>query len=237
MANKSQKDFTSKQKEAWDLVRKSIDNGIPCYGWELEIPEFYVVYGYDDIGYYYSGPTCDSGKGPKPWQELGNTGIGLVEMYRIRKGQAADDTRTVEEALQFALDHAESPAKWIYPKYHAGLSGYDTWIREVENDTADGRGTAYNAAVWGECRSFAAPFLKEAGKRLNEKAVPLLEEAARRYSEVHKHLERVANLFPFPPGNEITEKERCGIAVAHLKDARKEEEAGLQILKQIVASI
>jgi hypothetical protein len=49
------------------------------YAWEVEIPEFYVNYGYDEMGYHYSGPGADDGKGPKSWRELGDTGIGIVE--------------------------------------------------------------------------------------------------------------------------------------------------------------
>lgn len=117
--------FGKKQKEAWDLVRKSIDQGIPCYGWELEIPEFYVVTGYDDTGYYYSGPNCDLGKGPKPWQELGDTEICVIDMYAVRPAQAADDAKTVKDALEFALEHARNPEKWIYPNYRAGLESLE----------------------------------------------------------------------------------------------------------------
>jgi hypothetical protein len=82
-------EFRRRAKRSLDVVRNLIDADSPCYGWELEIPEFYVVLGYDDIGYYYSGAGCDSVKGPKPWQELGNTNVGLIEMYRIKREQAA----------------------------------------------------------------------------------------------------------------------------------------------------
>jgi hypothetical protein len=68
----------------------------------------------------------------------------------------------VKEALAFALEHATSPAKWIFPKYKAGLDGYDTWTRALESGNADGQGTAYNAAVWTECQGYAVLFLREA---------------------------------------------------------------------------
>ena len=42
--NLSKKDngstFSEKQKEAWDLVRASIDQGLPCYGFQLQHPDF-----------------------------------------------------------------------------------------------------------------------------------------------------------------------------------------------------
>jgi len=159
---KSDKDFALKQERAWEDTRRAIDEGLPCYGWELDIPEYYVVYGYDDKGYYFSGPKCDGGKGPKPWRELGNTDIGLLEMYTVRPGRSVEDAKTIREAVQFVLEHAESPAQWVFPKYKAGLAGFDTWIQALEEGKAHSWGMAYNSAVWHECRLLAARFLEEA---------------------------------------------------------------------------
>jgi len=86
VAYKSNADFANKKKEAWDVVRKSIDEGLPCYGWELGIPEFFVITGYDDTGYYYNGPLNDPDPGYKPWRELGESNIGIIEMYSVRLG-------------------------------------------------------------------------------------------------------------------------------------------------------
>ncbi|UCH51021.1 MAG: hypothetical protein JSV54_08470 [Chloroflexota bacterium] len=227
--------FNNKQREAWEFAKKAIDQGIPCYGWELEMPEYYVILGYDDTGYYYSGPGCDFGKGPKPWQELGDTGIGLVEMYSVRPGQAADDARTVKEALEFALEHAEQ--KWAHTNYKAGLAGFDKWINTLEVGTANGDGMAYNTAVWAECRGFGTRFLREARARLNGKASVLLKDAAEQYEMVFQHLKRVAELFPMPSGNEIDDEERCNKAVAHLRNARNKEEVGLELLGKIVKAL
>jgi len=238
--HKSQGDFGDKQKEAWDLGRRSVDEGTPCYGWELEVPEFYVILGYDDTGYYYSGPGCDLGKGPKPWQELGDTEIGVIEMYSVRPGQAADDVKTVKEALEFALEHARNSGKSVdsfTSRYKTGLDGYDNWINALEVGTADGLGMAYNTAVWTECRGFGTQFLREARGRLSGEAGALLEEATEQYGKVYQHLERVANLFPFPPGNEIDDEERCNKAVAHLRNARDNEEAGLELLEKIAIAL
>jgi hypothetical protein len=235
VAHKSQESFADKQKEAWDLVRRSIDEGIPCYGWELEIPEFYVVLGYDDIGYHYSGPLCDLGRGPKPWQELGDTEIGVIEIFSVRPGQAADDAKTVKEALEFALEHAGQ--KWVHSNYQAGIAGFDRWIEAVENGTADEHGMAYNTAVWAECRGFGAQFLREASGCLNGEVSVLLEQASEQYGRVFQHLQIVADLFPFPPGNEIDDEERRNKAAVHLRNARDSEETGLELLEKITRAL
>jgi len=239
VAHKSEGDFADKLKTARENTRQAIDQDLPCYGWELEIPEYYVVYGYDDKGYYYSGPLCDSGKGPKPWQEVGNSEIGVLEMYTVKPGQAADDRTTIKEALEFAVEHARSPGKWVFPKYETGLDGYDNWINVLEAGAADGHGMAYNTAVWSECRIYAVQFLLEAKKRLDDSRYnTLFEETARQYEVVYGHLLKVAKLFPFPPkGDEISSERRRKKAVKLLKKARKAEESGLNSLAKIAKEL
>jgi len=233
---KSEGNFAKKQKLAWEKTKQAIDEGLPCYGWELDIPEYYVVYGYDDKGYYFSGPLCNDGKGPKPWKELGHTEIGVLEMYTVKPNQPAGDAKTVKEALKFALEHSKGPANWIYPKYKAGLAGYGNWIRALETGRADGLGVAYNAAVWAECRDFAVQFLKEAKKRIGGKFGSLFDTAARHYETVAQNLKKVSDTFPFqgPNAEHVMDEDRSRTATEYLRAAHNAEQAGLSALEKIL---
>jgi hypothetical protein len=235
---KTDDDFAEKQKEAWEKTRESIDNNIPCYGWELEQAEFYVVTGYDDTGYYYKGPGIEGEKGPKSWQELGSSDIGIVEMYGIVPGQRADDAVTVKEALEFALKHARNPGGWVHPGYHSGLSGFDVWIDTVEKDEATAPGMAYNTAVWTECRALGLKFLDEAKQRLDDSITPLLEDTIQSYFPVVDSLNRVVELFPMmPPNDGIEETERYRRGLEQLKKAREAEAKALESLEKIVLAL
>jgi len=228
-------DFADKQKQAWEHIRKSIDNGLPCYGWELEVPEYYVIYGYDDKGYYFSGAKCDSGKGPKPWQEVGDTQIGCLEMYSVSQVDPTDDVKVTKDAFRYVLEHSKSPEKWIFPKYKAGLAGFDSWIAALETNRADGFGMAYNAEVWSECRRLAVQFLREAKTRLDDKLSDLFDEATDHYGVVWENLKKVTELFPFfhMKAEHINDETRCAPALEYLKEARKAEELGLKSLEKI----
>jgi hypothetical protein len=238
---KHQDDFTELQKRAWEHTQQAIDQGHPCYGWELEIPEYYVVYGYDDVGYYYSGPGCDEGKGPKPWQELGDTGIGVLELYSVWPGEAADDATTVKQALTFALEHAASPKEWIFEHYRAGLEGFDNWIRALQEGKASDMGMRYNTAVWLECRQNAVGFLEEAKERLAGRANALFEEALAHYTVVSENLGKVAEAYPwtFEASDEdaLPVDDKSCTAVKALQAAREAEAAGLQTLQKIVQAL
>jgi len=235
---KSNADFAEKQKLAWEKTKRAIDEGVPCYGWELDIPEYYVVYGYDDEGYYISGPKCDPGKGLKPWRELGDTGIGVLEMFTVKRGQPADDATTVKQAIEFALEHSKSPEKWIFPKYKSGLAGYDAWIQALENGTADGFGVAYNAAVWSECRHFAVQFLREAKQHLPDRLNLLFDEAARQCESVAENLKKVCELFPFAlKGDGVKDRDRCETALKDLRAAKSAEASGLKALDRMLTDL
>jgi hypothetical protein len=227
------------QRGAWTLVREAVNEGKPCFGWELESPEYYVVYGYDQAGYYFSGPGCDDGNGPKPWTELGDSGIGVLEMYRVDLGSSASDTQVLEESLTFALIHAADTGRWVLPHYTAGLAGYETWVDALRNGRAEAVGMAYNAAVWNECRGYAVQFLQEAQERLRGSTAEMLTEAISHYRAVFDRLTIVADLFPFHglDPEHLKDESRVSRAIDALQAARKAEAQGLESLRAVVASL
>jgi hypothetical protein len=237
--SKHDHDLEQLQREAWEFVKLSIDQEFPCYGWELGVPEFYVVYGYDDTGYYISGPGCDEGRGPKAWEELGDTGIGIVEVYNLKRSQVAEDAKVIKDALRAVLKHASNPSEWIFEGYKSGLAGFDSWIRDMEDGKADRFGLGYNAAVWTECRKYAVLFLKEARERVNGKVKPLFDEAVEHYSEVADNLEKAVKSYPFDSeaSGSIVVDDQSREATKVLRKAREAEAAGLHVLERIVSEL
>jgi hypothetical protein len=236
--------FSELQEETWEFVKGTIDNGMPIYGWELEIPEFYVVYGYDDVGYYYSGPMANEGKGPKPWKELGDTGIGLIEIYALKPVDPRDDSVIVKTAFMNALRHASNPEEWIDVEHYAsGIRGYDSWIKALETGKADRSGMGYNVEVWSECRQYAVGFLKEAKERLTGTADVLFDDGITHYQVVADRIKQVAELYPFLPpthpeaeGN-IKADEKRESAIHLLSEARAAEAIGLEVLRNIAEEL
>lgn len=236
--HKSEPDFAAKQEAAWVYVRGCLDKDIPCYGWELGIPEFYTIHGYDDVGYYYRGPVCDEGAGPKPWKEVGGSEIGVLEMYSVKTCSPAPDEETVKEAFTFALEFAESPRKWVFPRYQAGPKAFEKWAKALEQGTAERFGHGYNAEVWSECRGEAVGFLKEAKERLPGKADALFDEAIEHYSVVHAKVRAVRDLHPFQ-GTDVSAKKnvKSPESAALLREAGAAEGKGMETLQKIVEAL
>ena len=238
--SKYDQDLPGLQKEAWEFTQRSIDSGFPVFGWEIEVPEFYVIYAYDDCGYYYSGPGADGGKGPKPWGELGDTGIGLVELYNVEPVEAKPPVDVIKDAFGKVLKHASNPEDWIFENYASGLKGYDNWITGLESGVANRFGMGYNTSVWHECRKFAVEFLVEARERLDGVAEPLFDEAIEHYQFVAGRLGKVSKRYPFSPEGDqetIAVDDGCLETVGWLKEARGAEAAGLAVLETIIGEI
>ncbi|MEJ2549387.1 MAG: hypothetical protein P8Z42_03655 [Anaerolineales bacterium] len=237
-AYKSQPDFTGKRETAWQEVRQAIDQGKPCCAWELKIPEFYVIHGYDETGYYFNGPLCDDGCGPLPWDKLADTGIGWLNVSIIESAEAADPKAAICEALCFAQDHARHSEKWTFPGYATGLEGYQLWIASLEEKRGNG-GAAYNAAVWSECRQNAPAFLVQAKSKLDERHTDTIEAAIGHYEIVAEKLRLVADLFPFLGVSEqeqamhLEDDARRSRAIDALRAAYSAEELGLGMLDQL----
>lgn len=233
-AHRSQPDFAARQKLAWDTIRRALDDGRPCYGWNLVDPIFYVIYGYDKQGYLFRD-------GHKPWQELGNTLIGLLQVWVLSALEPADDAKTVRDALEYAVELSEGGDDLVGPPSKLGLPGYDLWLRELEAGQADGFGMAYNATCWAQCRYFAVAFLREAAGRIGGHQ-KLWEDAIASYRIVFENLARVNALYPFNSAlsagfeYDMSEETR-NVAVGYISEARQAEEAGLRVLRELAGRL
>jgi hypothetical protein len=226
------------QQRAWDYARQALDKGQPCYGWELEVPEYYVICGYDEVGYHYSGPGCDDGRGPKAWQELGDTGIGIVEVCSVRPSEKAPDRTIVREALATALKFARDPGDWTHPGYQSGLAAYDAWNQALEQGAATAIGMSYNAAVWRACRRHAVEFLQEARERVGSGIEELFDRALAYYQAVSDHLQAVVDIYPFTTEEHLIPIDDNGrAAVAVLSQAKEAEASGLNALAAIADAL
>lgn len=234
---KQNRNFRDVQEQAWEFVKNALDKGLPCYGWELDIPEYFVIYGYDETGYYISGPGCNEGKGPMPWQDLGRSEIGVVLVSSVRPTTPSDDRKTVRDALTYALDVGHNRKKWT--DRTGGLKGYDTWIQAMETGIADRFGLGYNTAVWSESRRFAVEFLKEAHSRLDKDLKSLFASAIDHYTTVAQNLKLVSEMYPFKECDEerVPVDNHARTAIEALKRVRETETIGLDILMKLVERI
>jgi DNA-binding HxlR family transcriptional regulator len=233
--------YEEAKAQVWSFVRKTIDARHPVYGWQIgDIADYYLIYGYDETGYYYKGYFQEEGAGPKPWKEIGQMMLDVMSVQRVHP---QSDGVVVKQALEKVLKHAQNPPEWIFTGqgYRSGLEGYEQWIAALEQGTAVQFGNSYNAQVWTECRQHAVGFLQEAQTRVKGKAKTYFAKAIAQYQQVAEHLGKVAELYPFqkdeltmdPIKVDATSRQ----AAEQLRAAREAEADGLQALEKIAETL
>jgi hypothetical protein len=78
-------DFATASAQVWEAAQSALEQDFPCYAWELKLPEYSVLTGVTEEGYLFSGPLAEPGE-VKPWEELGQSEIGVVEFCSVWRG-------------------------------------------------------------------------------------------------------------------------------------------------------
>ena len=232
-----QDDLAETRRRAWQFVRTAIDDGNPCYCWELHIPDYYVINGYDGDDYLFNGVPPHPSGNRKPWNTLGESKIQIVDVRGVRKGEAASDAEVVKKGIAFALEFMEDGSPYRFDGYYAGVAAFDRWIEDVSSRKAMVVGVAYNAVVWHECRHHAVEFLREAATRVG-KLDGAFEKTASHYETVSQNLSKLKTVFPFPPSKnfELT-TDRVEISLAYLRNAREAERRAIDGLRKIAGQL
>lgn len=228
------------KQQAWDAVREHLDAGAPCYAYDLEIGEYYSVYGYDEVGYYYSGPLAEMGKGPLPWNEYGDASqVGVLAAYAVGAVEPPEPFHAVRHALLSAVRYARE-VEGVSERYVCGPEGYDQWMEALEFGRASAHGTAYNAACYHECRANAVAFLTEARARLGGLHDDLIDEAQISYREVAECLERVSRIFSVFDDDleeKVEDPHHVNTVIEDLRLAKAAEEKGLWTLAALAEQL
>jgi beta-lactamase regulating signal transducer with metallopeptidase domain len=231
--------FTEKQKEVWDKTRQALDTGLPCYTFDLGVCDYQPIYGYDDVGYYYSPGNAKEGTGPFPWQDLGHKGhLPVLYMDIVHPGTAAEDRKTLKDTFDFVIKFANKKTDPKNP-YMPGLAAYDRWIAAFELGKATGEGAAYNAACYAEARTNAVAFLKEAMSRMPAELNPRFTQAIAFYQITADNLKRLSELFPFPrtSDKDVKKPDSVKLAVQYLHAAKDAEQKGLMVLTDLANAL
>lgn len=225
-------------EKAVKFAQETIDRGIPAIAWSIFVPEFGVIYGYDDERqeFYCKDP---SHEGPLPYAKLNELPLNFVCMLRVQDSVPVDLKHAWKQSLDRIVTFAQERAPTLSKAFRHGLAGYDAWIQALSNRTVNPFGNAYNAEVVGDAREFAAQFLwclpakwqgdTEADHQIRE----LAEKAAVHYEKVAESLLEFQQLFPHPHGGEPNEPANAEAAIRLLEQAKASEASGVAVLEQM----
>ncbi|MGD8240438.1 MAG: hypothetical protein PVH68_17925, partial [Armatimonadota bacterium] len=224
----------ARRREVWDMVREAIDRGLPCYAWEVSwMPDYSLVTGYDETGYYYTHSNVDARGGPTPWKEYGSDEVRRVELCEPKP-----DEEVVKAALQTVLKRGATPDGWItYQGNRSGPAAFDLWADELVLGHAKTGDHAFNAHFWSESRHMAVEFLKEAKERLPGRAGAAFDEAVAHYSVVRDRLEAVAELMPWDDSSKWGKTLQSDEQARLIREAGAAERKGLEALREVLVAL
>ncbi len=235
------KPFTpAKVEQVFALIQQSIDRGIPAIAFDLFIPEFGLIYGYDDeLKLFHAKDVSQEGTIPyTDWVEKRD----MLWVTTINESLPHSKYETLRMALDMIVDHARG-REWTHvftDTHKIGLAGYEAWISCMERRAADPFGNAYSAAVVSDAREHAAQFLRELAVKWN--GTNVVERTVRqRAAEAAAHYQRVADslvplreMFPFPQGGDPADPANADRAVELLRAAHEAESQGIIVLEQLL---
>jgi len=239
-AQEGTSDFRDKQQEAWDVIRESIDWGVPVvvrFG-----PFFWLVKGYHPKREeYYLSAFMPRLEEPVGMDELGmDQRVGGLEVLVLGEPREVDSTAVERRSLEFAVAHARFKDA-SGGRYHRGFSAFEHWITDIEGGRiSEGFGPAYTAVVVTEARGYAGVYLNEIAEHYPEETAVYLREAVHGYGMEVERLKKVTEVFPLMSRREqvnIENPEERQQVVGWLREALSWERKAVKALEEALAAM
>lgn len=232
-------------EEGTRYLHETLDRGIPALGWDLFIPEWGVIYGYDDDKRVFR---CRDVRmdGDLPYEKLGRGEVTELYVLTVTDSQPVDRTTMLRGALRLAISHALTQhAELLECSHRNGLDAYDAWVEAFENRTADPFGNSVNVGKVADAREFAARFLWELsengegfGKADRDREVTAIAlQAAEQYGAVAERLAELRGMFPFPQGGDPRNDAQAERAILLLREAKAAEVQGVLLLERMLEAL
>lgn len=222
--------------DALDVIHQALDRGYPVMGWDLFMPEFGILYGYDDELKQLNADEFGR-KGTLAYDHLGRGVLEEIFILTVDESFPVTFKEQLRDAFHMILEHLRGEEPQIPAGTIKGLAAYDAWCDAFREGTVEPNGNAYNVAVYGDARKYAVQFLSEATKYLeedeadNRQLCQLIREAADTYREIVRLFEELQRLFPFPSGGEPNEDDQARKAIVLLEQLHTLEWKGMTQLE------
>lgn len=234
---KNKRPISDALPKALELIQQSIDRGKPVMAWDLFIPEFGIVYGYDDESQTLSAVECGR-FGELPYDRLGRGYLKDLFVLAIADERELGQRDRLRGALETIIDHYDGREQRV-GNIVTGLEAYDAWMEAFSGGNIEPNGNAYNAAVVHEARQFAAAFLEELAAswqgtdEADVRIRRLCTGASALYRQLAEPLRELTSMFPFPEGGQPNDKANALAADRILEQAKALELQAVGLLRQI----
>jgi hypothetical protein len=188
--------FEERQANAIDLIKQSLDAGIPAVIRTFDYAEFAVVTGYDDDDQILHVIDITGDPDPILFANVGKPHGSPFLFAQIFTGRAEFD---LAEAARASLEHglrSWNAEGWDFSYgsgYRVGREGYRTLVEAVEQADSDPLGLRYILLILADARSDLSLYLQHLR---DNQVITAVESIADKYTQVVPLLQRVSELLP-----------------------------------------
>ena len=184
-------------------IRDGIDRGLPAVAYDLHLPEFGLIKGYDTRARTFAVSTQLSAQYGEtlPWEQWPVPGREeAVHVFLLGKPLRVDRREAELRALRFAVRYLEEGEPRLR-HVAAGFAAWERWLRAFqEGEAVSPSGNALLVQAVLSARAHAARFLREIAPDYPPAVAVAMKQAAAAYDALALPLSRLATMFPYPAG-------------------------------------
>ena len=215
--------------EAIANIKRSIDSGIPAVSWDIGVPEWGLIIGYDDeaqmlftlgIDASHADPTSPEYSGTQmPYAQLGMRELPILSVLTITGRSGKSDADILRDTKKLAAFHLRG-GEWC--DNAKGLAAYPALIGHFEAEDPELAlcwGMEYMLGTYGALKYYAWKYFDRMGEA----------ELAALYKAVHEAWQEA---FQMKTGQDLSDVKARAKVAALLKSAHTNEIKAVEIMEQ-----
>ncbi len=123
-----------RRQEAVQLIRQSIDSGIPVINWDIVVCEWGLITGYDDESETFAVLPITGQEGEMAYSQLGKREIPILSVLAVTGKAEQSQEEIVRETLDIAKNHLLGN-EWC--ENACGLAAYPALVKHLESEEAE----------------------------------------------------------------------------------------------------
>lgn len=210
-----------KRLAAIENIKKSIDNGFAAVSWDIGVPEWGLITGYDDETQNLLVQQIDINEPtPMPYVVLGKRELPILSVLTITSKSDKSQDDILKDTMKLAVTHLNGE-EWC--DNAKGLEAYPRLIGIFENnpDIAASWNADYFLGTYGALKEYAYKYFEKAGQ----------SELAKIYKEV---FELWLNAFKIKTSQDAALSEVKAIIISLLQAAYENEKKAVKIMTALI---
>lgn len=212
-----------RRNNAINIIKKSIDDEIPAISWDISMPEWGLITGYDDTSRMFSTLSISGSTDDMSYDILGKREIPILSVLTITGKTDKPKNKILKDTLNLAIGHLKGQ-EWC--DNSKGLDAYPALIKFFKDSFQPDLSwnMEYYLGTYGALKYHAYRYFEE-----ND-----LIELSNLYKEVYENWKTA---FEIKTCNDISDKQAREKIAFELNHAYDNERKAVDVMKNVVSKL